>query len=257
MNETFLQPISGAYDPEGPTVSVVVPVKNESGNVVPLLTEIHDALAGRDRFEAIFVDDCSDDGTGEALIAVRDRFPMVRVVRHDVNCGQSAAIRTGILSAKGPIIVTLDGDGQNDPADIPKVLDRLRQGDEAGTLCMVAGQRVKRQDSAVKKISSRLANTIRSRLLNDGAIDTGCGLKAFYREGFLRLPYFDHMHRYFIALMKREGYTVEFVNVNHRPRIHGSSKYGVLDRLLVSIRDIMGVMWLNHRCRRPNHRTEL
>jgi dolichol-phosphate mannosyltransferase len=240
-----------------PAVSVVVPVKNETDNVVPLLEEIHAALAGRDEFEAIFIDDCSSDDTVEKLVAARDRFPMVRVVKHELNCGQSAAIRTGVLSARAPIVCTLDGDGQNDPADLPQVIDKLRQGNSAGTLSMVMGQRMKRQDSFTKKISSKLANSVRSNLLSDGTRDTGCGLKAFYRDGFLRLPYFDHMHRYVPALMRREGYAVDFVDVRHRPRVHGSSKYGVIDRLLVSIRDVLGVMWLNRRLRRPGNRTEV
>ncbi len=255
MTDTFS--ISAPPAPDAPAVSVVVPVMNEADNVVPLLEEIHAALDGRDRFEAIFVDDCSADETSQRLLGVRDRFPMLRVVRHDLNCGQSAAIRSGVIAARGEIIVTLDGDGQNDPADIPAVLDRLRQGDSGGTLRMVAGQRRKRQDSAVKKMASKMANSVRSKLLNDGTMDTGCGLKAFYREAFLRLPYFDHMHRYFPALMKREGFTVGFVDVHHRPRLHGRSKYGVFDRLLVSISDIFGVMWLNRRARRPGARREL
>jgi glycosyltransferase involved in cell wall biosynthesis len=178
-------------------------------------------------------------------------------VKHELNCGQSAAIRTGVLSARAPIVCTLDGDGQNDPADLPQVIDKLRQGNSAGTLSMVMGQRMKRQDSFTKKISSKLANSVRSNLLSDGTRDTGCGLKAFYRDGFLRLPYFDHMHRYVPALMRREGYAVDFVDVRHRPRVHGSSKYGVIDRLLVSIRDVLGVMWLNRRLRRPGNRTEV
>ncbi len=251
-------PSSQPADADLPAVSVVVPVMNEAENVVPLLEEIHAALAAKgEAFEAVFVDDCSTDATSERLVAERERFPMLRVIRHERNSGQSAAIRTGVLSARGPVIVTLDGDGQNDPADIPTVLDKLRQGDGSGRLSMVSGLRRKRQDSAVKKVSSQLANAIRSRLLNDGSIDTGCGLKAFYRDIFLRLPYFDHMHRYFAALIRREGFTVDYVDVNHRPRLHGRSKYGVLDRLLVSITDIFGVMWLNRRARQPGQRIEL
>ncbi len=242
---------------ERPSVSVVVPVMNEAGNVVPLMEEIHDALEGAEAYETIFVDDCSTDGTPERLVEVRSKFPRLRVIRHDVNCGQSAAIRTGVLAAQGGYIVTLDGDGQNDPADIPRVLAALRASDAPATLKMVSGQRVKRQDTIIKKLSSRVANAVRRALLNDGTLDTGCGLKAFCRTSYLRLPYFDHMHRYFPALMRREGYQVGFVKVNHRPRLHGRSKYGVFDRLWVSFSDLMGVMWLNRRCRRPGHRQEL
>ncbi len=241
-----------------PVISVVVPVMNEADNVRPLISEIHAALAPRGHaFEIVFVDDCSTDDTRTALLEARDAFPMLRVIRHDVNCGQSAAIRTGILAAHGPTIVTLDGDGQNDPADMPALLETLLRANAPNGLKMVAGQRRRRRDTVVKRIASQLANSVRSLLLQDGTMDTGCGLKAFDRESFLRLPYFDHMHRYFPALMRREGYLVEFVDVNHRPRIHGRSKYGVIDRLLVSMSDIFGVMWLNRRCRRPGARIEM
>ncbi len=250
-------PHAGFVPDDAPSVSVAVPVMNESGNVVPLLEEIHGALQGEDSFEVIFVDDGSTDSTVEELLAERERFPMLRVVRHDVNCGQSAAIRTGVLAARAPIVVTLDGDRQNDPADIPKVLEALRDPSAPDVQRMVSGKRVKRQDSAMKKAASKLANAIRSKLLNDGTADTGCGLKAFYRDSFLKLPYFDHMHRYIPALMQREGFTIGFVDVNARQRMHGQSKYGVLDRLLVSLSDIIGVIWLNNRCHLPGKRTEL
>ncbi|MGF1456901.1 MAG: glycosyltransferase family 2 protein [Alphaproteobacteria bacterium] len=240
-----------------PRVSVVVPVMNEVENVGPLMAEIHAALETLPGpYEAVFVDDCSADGTPEALVRVRETFPALRIIRHGINCGQSAAIRTGVSAARAPVIVTLDGDRQNDPADIPALLARLRRGGAPADLKMVAGQRLKRRDSSVKKAASSIANAVRSRLLNDGAVDTGCGLKAFYKDSFLRLPYFDHMHRYIPALMRREGFVVEFVNVNHRPRTHGCSKYGVLDRLWVSLSDVFGVMWLNRRCRRPGEPVE-
>ncbi len=250
-----------------PEIAVVVPVMNEVENVGPLLHEIDAALAADSTalhgsransplYEAIFVDDGSMDGTLEALIALRNAYPALRILRHPVNCGQSAAIRTGVMAARAPLIVTLDGDRQNDPADIPALIDCLKRPGVSPDVKMVAGQRLKRQDSAVKKAASRVANAVRSRLLNDGTMDTGCGLKVFYRDSFLRLPYFDHMHRYLPALMRREGFRVEFISVNHRPRTHGRSKYGVLDRLWVSVSDIFGVMWLNRRCRRPGDPVE-
>lgn len=244
-------------EPSRPGVSVVIPVMNEAENVVPLLEEITDGLAGEPAYEVIFVDDCSTDATVETLLNVRDRFPALRIIQHDVNCGQSAAIRSGVLAAKAPVVVTMDGDGQNDPADVPKLLDAIRAPDRPDALMMVSGRRRRRKDTLTKRFASKLANSIRKRLLKDGTKDTGCGLKAFYRDAFLRLPYFDHMHRYFSALMQREGYLIAFVDVNHRPRMHGVSKYGVLDRLLVSIRDLMGVIWLQARCRRPGERREL
>lgn len=255
MERTTPRLLDPAVQP--PCISVVVPVMNEAENVTPLMEEIHRALYGSEHFEMLFVDDCSRDTTVEAMVAARERFPMLRILRHDANCGQSAALRTGILKARGSIIVTLDGDGQNDPADIPSLLASLRAPDAPGDLRMVAGQRRRRQDSVIKKLSSKAANTIRKSLLDDGTMDTGCGLKAFYRDSFLRLPYFDHMHRYFPALMKREGFLVGFVDVNHRPRLHGRSKYGVFDRLAVAISDLLGVMWLNRRCRRPGQPIEL
>jgi len=244
---------------DAPELSVVVPVMNEEENVGPLVDEIvaaMETLGGR-RFEMVFVDDRSTDGTREALLEAKKRHQMLRIIAHDRNCGQSSAIRSGVLCARGRTIITLDGDGQNVPADIPKVLNHFERAERSANLGMVSGERMGRKDTAVKKVSSRLANSIRQSLLGDGARDTGCGLKAFDREAYLRLPYFDHMHRYLIALMRREGYLVEFVPVGHRPRMHGKSKYGVLDRALVSIRDIMGVIWLQARCRLPKDRAEL
>ncbi len=236
----------------GPVVSVVIPVMNEAENVGPLLAEITDAFDGqRQSYEVIFVDDCSTDGTDRVLVGLREAHPELRILRHQVNCGQSAALRTGIWDARGTVIVTMDGDGQNDPADAPALLAHLLRPDAGQDLRMVAGRRRKRQDNVTKRLASSAANGIRSRLLQDGAADTGCGLKVFYRESFLRLPFFDHMHRFIPALMHREGFAMEFLDVSHRPRTHGRSKYGVFDRLLVSVSDVLGVMWLNRRCRRP------
>jgi glycosyltransferase involved in cell wall biosynthesis len=229
-----------------PEVSVVVPVHDEEGAAAPLAEEIAAALAGADH-EIVFVDDASRDKTREQLIALKARLPQLRVLSHRRNAGQSRAVRTGVLAARGDIIVTLDGDGQNDPADAPKLIERLRAGDER--LALVGGERLKRQDTNAKRWASRTANGIRKRLLNDKADDTGCGLKAFRREAFLRLPYFDHMHRYLPALMIREGYDVDFVDVSHRARTTGRSKYTNLGRLWASLSDLLGVMWLRSRFR--------
>jgi dolichol-phosphate mannosyltransferase len=226
-------------------LSVVVPVKDEAKNVAPLAREIAAAVAGENA-EIIFVDDGSRDGTADALLALRPEIPSLRVLQHAHNLGQSRGIRTGVRAARSEIVVTLDGDGQNDPADIPKLLALLRQSDALG---LVSGVRARRRDTASRRIASRLANAIRQSLLKDGATDTGCGLKAFRRDAFLALPYFDHLHRYIITLMLREGYEVRFVEVNHRPRAHGTSKYTNLGRLLVSINDLMGVRWLQRRYR--------
>lgn len=227
-------------------LSVVVPVKDEAANVGPLVREIAAAVAGEATCEIIFVDDGSSDGTAAALKALKDEIPQLRVIQHGRNLGQSRGIRTGVRAARSEIIVTLDGDGQNDPADIPKLLAILRESD-ARNVGVVSGVRAKRQDTYSRRLASRLGNTVRARLLNDGASDTGCGLKAFRRDAFLALPYFDHIHRFIITLMLREGYDVRFVEVNHRPRAHGASKYTNFGRLLVSVKDILGVRWLQRR----------
>lgn len=225
-------------------VSVVVPVKDEAENVGPLVREIAAAMAHEHFHEIIFIDDGSSDGTTEALAFLKREFPALRVLRHERNLGQSRGIRSGVIAARGNIIVTLDGDGQNDPADIPKLLTLLRQSPEMG---LVSGVRVKRQDNVSRKAASRLGNGFRQWLLGDGATDTGCGLKAFRREAFLELPYFDHLHRYLIALMQRDGWQVAFVPVGHRPRLAGRSKYTNLGRLMVSVHDLLGVRWLQRR----------
>ncbi|MGE5148070.1 MAG: glycosyltransferase family 2 protein [Candidatus Eiseniibacteriota bacterium] len=232
-------------------LSVVVPVRNEAENIDPLLAEIHAALDGRVDFEVVYVDDGSDDGTAATLAAARQRYPRLRVVRHRTACGQSAAIATGVKAAQGAWIATLDGDGQNDPADIPKLWAMLDADGAADPKRVIIGHRKKRRDTLAKRIASRLANKIRASLLNDNTPDTGCGLKLFARETFLDLPRFDHMHRYLPALFLKRGCTVTSVAVNHRPRERGVSKYGVLDRLWVGISDLMGVMWLQRRTSVP------
>jgi glycosyltransferase involved in cell wall biosynthesis len=231
-----------------PDVSIVVPVFNEIGNVGPLAREIAAAFAGQ-AYEMIFVDDASTDSTRADLIALKAELPSLRVLSHQRNSGQSRSVRTGILAARAVIVVTMDGDGQNDPADAPRLAARLLASPDQ--VALVGGQRVKRQDSLGKKFASKVGNGVRKRLLKDGAADTGCGLKAFRREAFLRLPYFDHIHRYLPALMIREGYQVAFEPVGHRARMAGTSKYTNLGRLWASLSDLLGVMWLNSRSRLP------
>src|SRR5689334_20587196 len=237
-----------------PDISVVVPVYDEEGAAPALAREIAAAFAGRS-FEIVFVDDASRDGTKAALKALSAEIPQLRVLGHRKNSGQSRAIRSGVLAARGPVIVTLDGDGQNDPADGPALVDALLAGPPQ--LALVGGERVKRQDSRAKKLASRVGNGVRKRLLRDTANDTGCGLKAFRREAFLRLPYFDHIHRYLPALMSREGFKTAFLPVNHRHRTTGRSKYTNLGRLWVSLSDLFGVMWLQSRARNPQAVEEL
>jgi glycosyltransferase involved in cell wall biosynthesis len=238
-------------------ISVIIPVKDEVENVVPLAREIDTALANEPNAEIIFVDDGSSDGTGDALKALKHNLPRLRVIQHTRNLGQSRSIRTGVLKARSDVIVTLDGDGQNDPADIAKLLAILRNATDDDNIGLVSGIRSKRKDSLSRRLASRIGNGIRSRLLNDGATDTGCGLKAFRRDAFLSLPYFDHIHRFIITLMIREGYGVRFVEVNHRERKHGISKYTNFNRMLVSVNDLFGVRWLQHRYRGKTEAREL
>ena len=229
---------------------------NEEGNAEALVREIFAAVGAMDA-EIVVVDDASTDGTRGLLVDLKAAVPILRVLGHVHNAGQSRAVRTGILGAQGQIIATLDGDGQNVPGDIPRLFDQLIRDDAPDLLAMVAGERQKRQDSQAKLVASRAANGIRKSLLNDSANDTGCGLKVFYRDAFLRLPYFDHIHRYLPALMGREGFQVEFAPVAHRPREHGSSKYTNFGRAAVAVRDLLGVTWLNARARRPQEIEEL
>jgi dolichol-phosphate mannosyltransferase len=238
---------SPAPAPGAPDISIVAPVFDEEGAAAGLAREIAAAFAGV-AHEIVFVDDASRDGTVASLQALRSELPQLRVLRHGANAGQSRAIRTGVLAARAPIIVTLDGDGQNDPADAPRLARRLV---EAGAdFGMVGGRRARRQDSRAKRWGSRAANGLRRRLLQDGAEDTGCGLKAMRREAYLRLPYFDHMHRFLPALMLREGYRIAFEDVGHRPRVSGRSKYSNLGRLYASVSDLGGVLWLRSRARK-------
>lgn len=241
---------------ETPDISVVVPAHNEAGNVTQLAAEIAEALSGR-QYEMIFVDDCSTDATRTELVAAKDRFPALRVISHRSNAGQSRSLRTGILAARGAIIGTMDGDGQNPPADLPALIDALTRDDAPQNLVVVGGRRMKRQDSAWKKFASRIGNGVRKALLRDDADDTGCGLKAFYRQAYLELPFFDHQHRFLYALFKREGYLAEFRDVGHRPRGAGKSKYTNFGRLFASLSDMLGVMWLNSRARDAGGSDEL
>ena len=236
-------------------VSVIVPVKNEADNVLPLIEEIHAALDGRFDFELIYVDDGSSDATPQRLAEAATRFPRLRSIRHRESCGQSTAVATGVRAARHAWIATLDGDGQNDPADLPRLLAALSPAQRTAGLDLVIGWRTARHDSLVRKLSSRIANGVRGGLLGDRTPDTGCGLKLFSREVFLRLPFFDHMHRFLPALVLRDGGHVASVPVNHRPRTAGTSKYGIGNRLWVGIVDMFGVMWLKRRMKRPEIET--
>lgn len=228
-------------------VSVVVPVRNEQDNIAPLIAEIRAALEGVTAYEIVYVDDGSTDETLARLREIRQGCPQLRIVRHARSCGQSTAVRSGVKAARGDWVATLDGDGQNDPADIPKLLAALADDVE-----LVGGnRRHARRDTWIKRISSVIANGVRSRMLRDSTPDTGCGLKLFRRDVFLDLPYFDHMHRFLPALVLRRGGRVVSVPVNHRPRERGKSNYGTLDRLMVGIVDLFGVMWLLRRAKVP------
>jgi dolichol-phosphate mannosyltransferase len=231
----------------GPAVSVVVPVRNEAGNIGPLVEEIERALVGRP-FEIVYVNDGSTDATGNELKTLMATRPHLRHVRHARSCGQSAAVRTGAGASRAPIVVTLDGDGQNDPAFIPALVSALEAG--APRVALIAGQRVGRKDTGFKKLQSRIANAVRNAVLRDGTRDTGCGLKAFRRDVFLVLPYFDGLHRFLPALVRREGYDIGYVDVKDRPRRAGVSNYGLWDRLWVGILDLAGVWWLIRRKKR-------
>jgi dolichol-phosphate mannosyltransferase len=248
MSENNMPQKSGR---DGPAISVVVPVRNEAGNVAPLIAEIaaalQSALQGR-AFEVVYVNDGSTDGTEQELLGLMAQRPWLRQIRHAKSCGQSAAIRTGVTMAQAPIIATIDGDGQNDPAFIPKMIAVLEEG--APRIGLVAGQRVGRKATGFKKLQSRIANAVRGAVLKDGTRDTGCGLKAFRRDLFLSLPYFDALHRFMPALVRREGFDIGYVDVVDRPRHSGVSNYGFFDRLWVGIIDLAGVWWLIRRKKR-------
>lgn len=226
--------------------SIVVPCRNEASNILPLIEGIVQSMTATGPFEIIVVDDASDDGMAALLQSARRDQPMLRVLRHDRSGGQSSAIHSGVRAARYDLICTLDGDGQNPPEELPRLVAPFLDADAAG-LGLVAGQRVGRQDTLARRLASRFANGLRARILRDGTRDTGCGLKCFRREAFLALPYFDHMHRYLPALMQRAGWKTLSVPVSHRSRGSGQSKYTNLGRALVGIRDLMGVAWLIQR----------
>jgi dolichol-phosphate mannosyltransferase len=226
-------------------VSIVVPVRNEADNIAPLIAEIAAALDGRWAYEIIYVNDGSTDGTAERLAAIRTHRPNLRQLRHAASSGQSAAVRSGVRAARGAIVATLDGDGQNDPMFLPDLIAAIEKG--GGGVGLVAGQRVGRKDTGFKKLQSRIANAVRSAILRDGTRDTGCGLKAFPREVFLSMPYFDGLHRFLPALVRREGFEIAYVDVIDRPRRAGVSNYGFFDRLWIGIMDLAGVWWLIRR----------
>lgn len=229
-----------------PSVTVVVPVRNEAGNIAPLVEEIASALSGT-AFEIIYVNDGSTDSTETEITQLMANRPWLRQIKHDASCGQSAALLTGVKAAHAPLIVTLDGDGQNDPAFLPPLIAELQKNPGVG---LIAGQRVGRKASGFKKLQSRIANAVRGAVLKDGTRDTGCGLKAFRRDLFLALPYFDGLHRFLPALVRREGYKIAYVDVIDRPRLHGLSNYGMWDRLWVGLLDLAGVWWLIRRRKR-------
>ncbi|WP_316158791.1 MULTISPECIES: glycosyltransferase family 2 protein [unclassified Bradyrhizobium] len=226
-------------------VSIVVPVRNEAGNITPLISEIATALDGLWPYEIIYVDDGSTDETAQRLAEEMARRPNLRVLRHETSSGQSAAVRSGIRAAHGAVVATLDGDGQNNPAFLPELIAALEKG--GAHVGLVAGQRVGRKDTGFKKLQSRLANKIRNAVLHDGTRDTGCGLKAVRRDVFLMMPYFDGLHRFLPALVRREGYDIAYVDVIDRPRHSGVSNYGFFDRLWIGIMDLAGVWWLIRR----------
>jgi dolichol-phosphate mannosyltransferase len=237
-----------------PAVSVVVPVRNEAGNIAPLIEEIAGALIGR-AFEIVYVNDGSSDATEGELIAQMRARPFLRQIKHQVACGQSSAVRSGVAAARGNLVVTLDGDGQNDPKFLPALVAAVEQG--GARVGLAAGQRVGRKASAFKKFQSRIANGVRGAILRDGTRDTGCGLKAFRRDVFLALPYFDGLHRFLPALVRRDGFDVVYVDVVDRERRHGVSNYGMWDRLWVGILDLAGVWWLVRRKRRVPQASEV
>jgi dolichol-phosphate mannosyltransferase len=237
---------SNGHDP-APAISVIVPVRNEAGNIAPLVAEIAAALQTR-AFEIVYVNDGSSDATDRELRGLMAQHRWLRQIWHEKSCGQSAAIRTGVAGARAPITVTIDGDGQNDPAFIPALVEALEAG--APRVGLIAGQRTGRKATGFKKLQSRIANGVRSSVLKDGTRDTGCGLKAFRRDVFLSLPYFDGLHRFLPALVRREGLEIGYVDVVDRPRRHGVSNYGFWDRLWIGILDLAGVWWLIRRKKR-------
>jgi dolichol-phosphate mannosyltransferase len=242
-------------DSSSPAVSIVVPVRNEADNIAPLIAEIAAALDGRWAYEIIYINDGSTDTTEDVLRAQMKQRGNLRQLRHAQSCGQSAAVRSGVRAARGTIVATLDGDGQNDPSFLPALIAAVESG--AGRVGLAAGQRVGRKDTAFKKMQSRIANGVRGTILRDGTRDTGCGLKAFQRDAFLMLPYFDGLHRFLPALVRREGFEIAYVDVKDRPRRSGVSNYGFFDRLWIGIMDLAGVWWLIRRKRKQAVVTEV
>jgi dolichol-phosphate mannosyltransferase len=230
-----------------PAVSIVVPVRNEADNIAPLVAEIVAALDGRWVYEIVYVNDGSTDATPARLAALMEQHAHLRQIRHAASSGQSAAVRSGVRAARGAIVATLDGDGQNNPAFLPDLILAIENG--GVRIGLAAGQRVGRKDTGFKKMQSRIANGVRNAILRDGTRDTGCGLKAFRREVFLSLPYFDGLHRFLPALVRREGFDIAYVDVIDRPRRSGVSNYGFFDRLWIGIMDLLGVWWLIRRKR--------
>jgi dolichol-phosphate mannosyltransferase len=232
-------------DTDAVAVSIVVPVRNEAENVAPLVAEIVSALDGRWVYEIIYVNDGSTDATAGRLADLMKQHRQLRQLKHAQSSGQSAAVRSGVRAARGAIVATLDGDGQNNPVFLPDLIAAVENG--GGRVGLVAGQRVGRKDTGFKKLQSRIANGVRKTILNDGTRDTGCGLKAFPREVFLSMPYFDGLHRFLPALVRREGFEIAYVDVIDRPRHSGVSNYGFFDRLWIGIMDLAGVWWLIRR----------
>ena len=228
-------------------VSIVVPVRNEQDNVAPLIAEIAAALDGRWPYEIIYVNDGSTDATPARLAELMQTRANLRRIDHAASSGQSAAVRTGVRNARGAIVATLDGDGQNNPAFLPNLILAIQDG--GGRVGLAAGQRVGRKDTGFKKAQSKIANAVRNAILKDGTRDTGCGLKAFRRDVFLSMPYFDGLHRFLPALVRREGFEIAYVDVIDRPRHSGVSNYGFFDRLWIGIMDLAGVWWLIRRKR--------
>ena len=232
-------------DREPVAVSIVVPVRNEADNVAPLIAEIIGAIDGRWAYEIIYVNDGSTDATGERLAALMAQHGQIRQLKHASSSGQSAAVRSGVKAARGAIVATLDGDGQNNPAFLPDLISAVESGN--GRVGLAAGQRVGRKDTGFKRMQSKIANAVRNAFLQDGTRDTGCGLKAFPRDVFLSMPYFDGLHRFLPALVRREGFEIAYVDVIDRPRHSGVSNYGFFDRLWIGIMDLAGVWWLIRR----------
>ncbi|NVN86196.1 MAG: glycosyltransferase family 2 protein [Rhodopseudomonas sp.] len=238
-----------------PAVSIVVPVRNEADNLTPLIAEITAALEGRWAYEIVYVDDGSSDATPQRLSAIMKQRDNLRQIRHARSAGQSAAVRSGVRAARGAIVATLDGDGQNNPAFLPLLIAAIETGgDRVG---LAAGQRVGRKDTGFKKFQSRVANRVRNAILRDGTRDSGCGLKAFRRDVFLLLPYFDGLHRFLPALVRREGFEIAYVDVTDRPRHSGVSNYGFFDRLWIGLMDLAGVWWLIRRKKSTPVATEI